>query len=235
MKSVSSYANIFNEDFTYIKFKNDFLKNERDERFVRKSKEAFKCVFAKDFINLIQKASLFPQISKIPDFIYELLSKGKYCGSVKTIKCIFLYCINKNVWSQYSAVSRKYTPKIKNNANHKFGVYFKQIYSDAKKELKSYKRSFNTEQINEYRFALIFFNIVIRTFYLNALPKHISPSVFEKCRECDKTFSNYYKFDPVNNIYNRIKYERKAARYFNENVAWWLVYNSIVHYGLNKK
>lgn len=231
---MKTYSNIFESDEKYKEFKDNFEKNPHDEHLVRQSKEAYKCVFSCDIRCLLDNVSLTPRITSIPPFVLDLLSRSKYHNSVKTINCIMSYLNDSTSWNKYCSVSRTYSSKVKNNANHKFGSYFKTIYNDARKELNTYKRPFNTTQINEYRFALIFFKIVIRTFYFSSLPANIIPKVYEKCTEENVAFSAYYTFDETENLYKRIKFKKNGASLFNETIAWWLVYNNILHFGLNK-
>lgn len=234
MKTMTGFANIFEKDRTYMQFREDFDTNPCDKKLIRDSKEAFKCRFASDYQSLLNKVSFSPRITEIPDFIFESLEKGKYSNATKTIRCIKFYCDNNEVWNTYCSISRKLPEGLKGNANHKFGKYYKKIYSDAKRELNHYKRRFNIDQINDYRFALLFFNIVTRTFYFSALPLHIYPSIYQECVEIDEKFANYYKYDSAKNNYVRIKFQKRGVRYFGEKVAWLLVYNNIIRYGLNK-
>lgn len=234
MKNIRTYSNIFEKDKKYKSFKDDFEKNPHDEHFVRQSKEAYKCVLSCDLKHLLNNVSPNPNISSIPPFVINLLSGSKYASSVKTINCIMSYFNDPSSWNEYCSVSRVYSGKIKNNVNHKFGSYFKTIYNDARKELNTYRRPFNAVQINEYRFTLIFFKIVIRTFYFSSLPASIIPYVYEKCTEENPAFSSYYTFDEAENLYKRIKFKKNGASLFNETIAWWLVYNNILHFGLNK-
>ncbi len=235
MKTISACSNAFEQDDNYIANKNNFNSNPYDSHFAKNAKESFKGIVASDFRSLINNVSYSPSISQIPTFIYDLLAQGKYASCVNAIQCIFSYYFDPAACKKTCSVRRKYSAKLKGNSNRKFGKYFRIIYKDAKKELLSFKRSFNQEEINKYRVALLFLKIVIRTFYFSALPAHISPMIFKKCTDENSEFANYYSFDSRNNQYLRNKFQKRGAKFFNETVAWWLVYNNMIHYGLDKK
>lgn len=234
MFTVCGYSNIFKKDEEYLKFKKAFIKNPFDSTIARSVKEAYKCRFAMDYSCLLDKVSPYPKLTHIPQFILDILSSGQYQESVRTIECIFTYFSDSTTWKEYCSSVRKLPDKLKNNANYRFGAYYKKIYKYSQNELKSFK-SYNGEfSVDKYRFALLFYNIVTRTFYFSALPSHIIKKVYDECVKEDARFAEYYSYNEHTNQYDRIKSKKKGATFFNETIAWWLVYNRIIHLGLHR-
>jgi hypothetical protein len=232
--TVSGYANIFKEDKKYLSKKTAYITNPYDPNITRGIKEAYKCRFAYDYTLLLSKVSPFPRITHIPGFIYDLIKTGRFNNSTKTIDCIFTYFSDPIAWEQYCSALRKLPDRLKNNANYRFGPYLKRIYRDAQNELKDIKALQGKFLVDKYRFAILFYNIVTRTFYFSSLPMYIETEVYEACVQEDERFSVYYVKDEHNNQYYRVKKLKKGAKHFNETIAWWLVYNRIIHLGINR-
>lgn len=232
--TVPGFSNIYKKDQKYISKKNAFIKNPYDPNISRDMKEAFKCRFASDYSRLIGKVSPYPRITQIPDFIYKLLENGQYRETTRTIDCVFTYYSDPTTWEQYCSETRKLPDKLKNNANYRFGQYYKKIYHDSQSELKELKKYKGVFSADNYRFTILFYNIVTRTFYFSSLPLHIEVKVYEACVNEDNRFLEYYSYNEHTNQYDRIKPKKKGASLFNETIAWWLVYNRIVHHGLHR-
>lgn len=230
MKTIKSFGDYF-IDSTYIKYKERYVKNPLDVNLADDWKAAFKCNFVSDYATLLDKASLTPKITYIPKFIESILDSSSVPGLFDSFDCFFDF-FNPIVWEQYNSVKRKFPEKLRKNRNHRFGQYFRKSHQYAKRELLEVRCEYNSQTIYKYRMVLLIFKIITRTFYLSALPRHISKFVYDKCVSLDSNFANYYQYDEKRRWYFRKKFQKGIVTSFSETIAWWMVYSTIENYGL---
>ena len=230
LKYINTYANIFEENDKYQAIKNKYKKDPYNPQLEREAKEAFKCTMACDYINLLEKSGFMQGAIDFPDFVQSQMNNGVLKEAFQTIKCVSRYTCTRE--KKYCDCVRKFTPKIKNDGNHKFMNYFKKIHKDIRKELLSYKHLFDADTLKKYRSMLLVYRILFYSFYSSALPKYLPNEVFDICNNAHIDFCNHYNYIDELGMYYRRHFIAKSAIRFNDEVAWELFCFMIKSYKL---